>query len=1573
MRLSLPPISASPSSDDVNNAISLIRAELEVTSDPTKKALLHYEVALLFEQTRDDNAAAKELLLAVNTLSSLHEPLEHLIGLIERRRSYANLGKLLDRLGRIAESPAEIARAQLARGDFLADHRTNLAQAAEAYEQVTKQQPDHRLAWLSLHYLGARQSDAKLVEHALAARIAQASHRGYRDGLRLQLARFQALRGRHDLARATLEAAASPHSPMLYPALLQLERLVRSEDYASRAKVLEQQAEVLALGLADKGYASSHGIPVSHAQRTTVADVSLRAALNIALSHGTSARIVQALDRALDAGTDPLLVQRIAQYAEQGNAVAGSFSGLPAGEELSAAMFCERAFDLSTAPDDTVVQWVNKALSHDQKSVTARAIQLDASWARGSFAELALAYEDIARLAPTEAARTRHSLLAAACWTFSDEPSERARAMLTRAAPQGRLTSDLARFDATLASIRGDQTWRGDALQALLDGTTSPEQTTALLELTLRALQRRDFVEARQRLQTLSTNAEAAPLTALMLAFVPELTEDTPHGNELRIAAIERVAEWANTDVAAPLTQWAAHLRLSTEDADAARARLLTLHEKAPDQVGPALQLAANLVAADDAELAVRVLTQTANASEDDRTSTVLHYYAGILAWKASARETAVRCFEAGVARSTSTGDAHLLQWALRAAAPDDAKARRKLLSTASSKASEEDRVHALERFALEVGFGNQKAAATEALDSADEVSLDEVGEAVQLARALWTEAAHHQEALRHLEHQGQLGKELAACVAFYAAKSQPSPSAEELTARVTQWAKLGSPAANLEWLGVASTTGHPTDEAAALRAIASHLPPAERPSITAAASLIEFSSGQRPQLATDRLTSDTSLAELLVAAEVYGPTSDPNNRARVLDDLASRSEDEHAEQTVVTRLLAAYNYLADENFDAAARLFRLLAEEDPTDLSVWEGLVECARHQGDRETLAEALMHVGQQHSQALDAAAALREAAECFLDELGDEALGWSCLDQAVELDVSDPRAFDRLFRHVRKQAEHARVIDLCTRRLTVADSAKEIVKLHWERARAQRSLGLVNEALADLGNVRMLEPDHIGSRALASEIYISLEDFGNAATELSEIAALRNAPPEQRHLSALTAIDLYDNRLNDLPGALGVFEAVREVPGDLQPLIEHLVSACARRERWEDAVNLLEGLQVHGKSATDRAEAARLELAILRDELEQPERATRAVTTLLVERPGDPEAVDLILDGVFTEHKTSELLRDHLEGILSLAANEFDAEAAARLARIAEELDHLDLRLLSLAGLVVTGNSEGELMTELGQLLERCPPYPQMVIPPETRALLTSDFDTGPLLEILRLVAPHLPELLGPSLRTLGLGRKERKAAADATLVRDEISAWRGALSIGEVEVYLANRGGYEVLGIPDEKVPSLVIASDAHALDVRDRGSIAAWLFGLARGTSVALQRPTADVAALLVAACRVGGVSPESPPFALVPEFERLLSRELPRKTRRALEPLAKEVVATRQDPLTFAAGARETLDRVAAVACGDFSHVILTKAERASGIRNFDSHRREQLAALLRFCLSPTYLRIRDQLGLSAR
>lgn len=1577
MRLSLPPNSYPPTSEDVSSAVSHLRAELEATTDPSLRALLHYELGLLFEQLRDDNSAAKELLLAVNAQSALHEPLEHLIALIERRRSHVNLGKLLERLGRVAETPAEIVRAQVARGDFLTDHRTNLAQAAEAYEQVARMQPDYRLAWLSLHYLGARQSDAKLVESALNARIGQASHKGYRDALRLQLARFQALRGRHDLARATLEAAATPHSPVVYPALLQLEQLIRIEDHSTRAKVLEQQGELLALGIADAAYAFAHGIPSAHRERTLLADVSLRTALNLTLSGSPRSRIAQALSRASDAGADPLLIERIAHEAV-GSGVETSdiggldegLSSLPSADELSAARLVRKAVSLRTNLDDEAVALLGKAVSEDPNGLTARALQLEALWALRDFRTLGKVYEDIASHVTTESARTRCLLLAATCWSFSNEPSERARAALNGLAGSPENASAVAELSGVLAAVRGDELWRSEALTRVLEGPASGGQTAALLELTLRAIQRRDLSEARLRVQTLLQSSAAQPLAHLLTAFIPALTQGVAHGERARIAALEGLAPHAETGTSIALTQWAAHLRSQLGDGNVARSLLLELHAQHPTDVAVVLQLAPTLVGLNDPAAAVQALSETAAAISDPRAQRTLYFYAGVTAWTAKLRETAIGCFEAALgANGASPAASQLLQWALRAASPDDTSARRKLLTTGDSTSTDEDRgLLALERFALEVGFGNLKTAATEALDEADELSLDEVSEAIGLARALWPDAKHHLEALRHLQSQSPMAKELAACSAYYEARSAGNASADRLLALAESWSEQGSLAAALEWFGVAVNAGNPGAEVKARRALAAHLPSEARAALSASASLVEHLC----DLGVSNVEA-TSDAERLVTAEHQGPTTNPAQRGRALNALVGHWDAEHPEQALTVRLLSAYNFLADEDFTEAARLFREVVGVDPTELSAWEGLADCAREQLNHEELASALTRVGELQSDAKRAAAALREAAQCHLDVLDTPELGWRCLEQAVALDIAHGRAFERLFRHLRKQDEHQRVISLATRRLTVVEAAKDIARLHWDRARAHRSLGHFDEALSDLENVRLLEPDHVGARALASEIYISTGTYERAASELTELAKLPNAPAEQRRLSAITAIDLYDTKLGNLDGALEAFQLVRDVPGNLQPLLEHLVSACARQRRWQDAVRLLDDLQTHGSTGKARSDAARLHMAILRDELGQPEQAVNSVRTLLSELPGDPEAVDLVLEGVFTENETSELLTENLEGILARAASDLDAEAAARLAQVAEELDHLDLRLLSLSSLVLAGSPSRQVLDELDQLLERCAPYPQMVVPPETLDALTSPEDSGPLLEILKVVSPYLPELLGPSLRSLGLGRKERKAAADAIGVRSEVSAWTGALSLGEVELYLANRGGYEVTGIADEKQPSIVIASEARALDVRDRGLIAAWLFGLSRGTSVCLQRSPTEVAALLVAACRVGGAAPNVPPFALTPEFERLLARELPRRARRSLEGLAGEVIKQEQDPLLFAQGARDTLNRIAAVASGDFSHVILTESERITSTRNLDSHRQGQLAALLRFCLSPTYLQIREQLGLNAR
>jgi cellulose synthase operon protein C len=1569
MRISLSPLSGSPASEGIGHAVDTLRAELDACSHHTQKALLHYELALLFEQVRDDHSAAKELLLAVNGDSTLHEPLEHLIALMERRRSYVNLGKLLDRLGRIAHSKEQSVRAQLARGDYMVDQRADLVGALAAYEQASALSPDNSLVWLSLHYLGARQSDAKLVEAALTRRIELAHHRGYRDSLRLQLARFQAMRGRQDLARATVEAATSPHSPVLYPALLQLEQLgLKLEDYAPRAALLDQQAEVLSRGLEDADHARARGLPASHLDTSRLIDVTLRAIVNFEAAPAKGSRALDALDRAfLFAPHNRVLVRALQRLevdstpTKQERLLALAQTLDHAGpEELDASLWLDQAM-VAHGNDDIPLfkQFVAQALRHSPTSVVARALQLETYWANRDFADLALAYEQLGAQLPDSSSQAHAYLLAAVAHVLAAEPKERAIAALHSAAARGE--RKIEHWHTVLAHLHDDPQWAQEALrrQAHVGGAL---ETSARLVAVRQAVQEQDSQALNVHLEALSREPRSQRIALLLRATIP-----LSHTDEAaRIAALQSLSTLVDGELRLGLQRWVAEQKRQHGQAAMLQADLLALHEAAPSDTTTTLELVPLLLDADDPESAVRVLTATAQAHPTPETQQLFHSYAGIVAHRAGATDTALRSFTSA-SQGPSSGCLEPLRWALRASLPNDPATRRKVLDL--STPSQDDRtVVALERFALEVGFGNQKSAATDALSNVDDLSFDEVGEAIQLARALWTECPQHHDALRHLQTQGTLGRQLAAAATFYDKRAELGSSTETLLASVEEWAAHGSLAATLEWLGVALNAGDAQAETKARQALALELDAPLSVYSSAESTLVELFAGLSPQ----PMKPDNQAARL-VNAELSSPMTSPESRALALAGLVDVFEaDAGSNYDSTLRVMAAYNHLANQDFDAAKTSFEVLATDDPSDVVAWEGLVECARGLMSLKDEAHALLQVGTLHGDIVHAVAALRQAASYFLDHLNEPELGYQCLARAVELDISDTQAFARLLKHAKTELNHEQIITLASARLSVAESAKELTKLHWERARAYRALNNLDQALADLGNVAILDPEHVGAKALAGDIYISQQDFRSAANELSELALLPNAPLEQRRLGAITAIDLFEGKLFDIDSALELFSNLTEANLDLLPVAERLLSACVKAARWEETLVLSGYLSTNLPLPSGRAEAARLQLAVHRDELKQPDRALLSVKTLLTESPGDPEAVDILLDETFGRDTTQTLLHEHLDTILAFAARSTDVEDIARVARVAEELDDLELRLVALGAFVGRVGTEGDTLRELDQLLGHTAPYPSVTKPLDMSSLV-HELEHGPLIAILRLLAPHLPEVWGPTVSSLGLGRKERRNGSDAQAVRPYVSAWTTALGLRDFEFYLVPQRNEPIAAVAAPKEPAIIISGADRSLTPFERGRLAASIFGLVRGTYACLEHSATKVAALLSAACKIGGVVLDGPTFELTNDLERQLSRELPRRVRKDLEPFAELAAQQSAQPLTAVHAAQATLDRIAALASGDLSQALVTRDKLSAGFSELDADLQERFQQQSEFCLTPTYLHLRRELGLSAK
>jgi hypothetical protein len=93
---------------------------------------------------------------------------------------------------------------------------------------------------------------------------------------------------------------------------------------------------------------------------------------------------------------------------------------------------------------------------------------------------------------------------------------------------------------------------------------------------------------------------------------------------------------------------------------------------------------------------------------------------------------------------------------------------------------------------------------------------------------------------------------------------------------------------------------------------------------------------------------------------------------------------------------------------------------------------------------------------------------------------------------------------------------------------------------------------------------------------------------------------------------------------------------------------------------------------------------------------------------------------------------------------------------------------------------------------------------------------------------------------------------------------------------------------------------------------------------------------------------------------------------MPRRVRKVLPELAANVRNSGEDPLTFYRAATSSLDRMAAIAAGDVSWVLCGDAQ-SRGRVGASVEGQERARRLLSFVLSPSYLSLRDKLGMGVR
>src|SRR5262249_24824959 len=171
-----------------------------------------------------------------------------------------------------------------------------------------------------------------------------------------------------------------------------------------------------------------------------------------------------------------------------------------------------------------------------------------------------------------------------------------------------------------------------------------------------------------------------------------------------------------------------------------------------------------------------------------------------------------------------------------------------------------------------------------------------------------------------------------------------------------------------------------------------------------------------------------------------------------------------------------------------------------------------------------------------------------------------------------------------------------------------------------------------------------------------------------------------------------------------------------------------------------------------------------------------------------------------------------------------------------------------------------------------------------------------DDGPMAQLFHLLAPTLAEALGPSLTAAGVSKRDKVDPRSGLAVRNEIATWAGAFGIREFDLYVGGRDPLGGVGGPGAGPSLLTPAHGPAPLPPAPRGRVARELLALVRGSTITRWRDDTTIAAIVVAACNLAEVRVEAPPYAMLAEVERLMSKVIARKTRRVLPDVCRAIV-----------------------------------------------------------------------------
>jgi tetratricopeptide (TPR) repeat protein len=1566
--------------------VSRLRAEYSAQQDKGVQALLLHECGVIEETSGEEPVAARDYLAAFNADPQFREPLEALVRILSRRKSIKNLGKLLDALCRAAQTPDERARAFWERAAYLQAHEQNVGAAKELLLEAIADSPEDPALWLEIELCAAKENDVGGRLKALDARAQLAVDPTWKALLFIDLADLAASTG--DTARAydALASASALEGRAQFRTQVVLEQVAAKEDnLAELARALEGQAYLIEEAIEDPERGDALGVPRYMRRPEFAADAWFRAAgikRRLGDPHGAAGM----LDRAGQRLPESSVIARARLMSLEAQGEVDAAAGI-AKQQLeqgvvgpgAAALWLRLAEAAVAASDrDTAVDALRNALQFDKTSVLARTLEIDLLSDGKDPGGLAASLEAMAETLGEGVARGRALLTAAYVWGAQANDTGAARTALVQAGRSGVSAATLARVSRSIAALRSDAAWYEEATRALLAADVdAAEQPGLWLELGRSMLLRGDRAGAAEAFTKLATSEGGGAGNAWLGRALTAYAAALPGPHDDRTVKIPRTAEaieeLARVEgdplMARALWTVSALRRAQSGDDATALARLAELQQQTPGDPVVAVFLSELQRRSGDAHGAATTLSTCARESDDEDLAGALHMEAALLLWRAGAKAYAVEELDGAVGH-TPRAAATMLTWALRGAAPDTLDGRRRALEVAAEAGADPSYV-ALERFGLEVTLGEPDDAVA-ALETLETDAAGDLAAAASIARLVWPTALEGRpavdRALDFLEDRGREATAVARAERFRLARTIDQDRALSVT-RASSWAAADAKLyAALEWVGAALAAEDRESEVAARRVAATHFDGAARAALEASAAVVAHL--DQPTVPQGFVQSSEAPAQL-VNLELAPPGCDPRRRAAALHGLGTSLGDDAQLDALA---LAGWSDLAAGNPDEARQAFRAVTGVRATDVAAWEGVRAASEALGDHVQAALACAQLGSLCKDDARGAQFWEQCGVTLLEHTDAKDDAEIAFERSFERDAARDIAFDKLFRAVRARNEDDRLLAIIERRLEVSVDDMEIGKMYWERARVLRKKGDIDGALASLENVTMLEPDHVGALALLGEVYITKGAFADAAPALARLALNEQAPRQQRLMSGVAAVDIYEKKLGLAPKALEVLVGMHKAGLSTMAVRERLATVAARAGAWAEATAILEQLMNERDKREGRVEAARLAAAIWRDKLSAPGKAEGAVKKLLDESPDDGEAIDFVLATDFSAAFKQQMLGRAKQTLLAaLAQNPADDTRVLYLSKLASFFQEPGLRQATLGSLVALGKNTKSISEELLKIDGRVASQPAQRLDARGLAAIADPDDHGPVAELFGLMAETVALALGPTLGSLAVTKKDRVQERSAPL-RIAVVEWMGALGIeADFDLYVGGPNPRGVHGIAGEQ-PALVLGNAITTpFDAAARSAVAREVFALKRGITAVRTRDDNTIASLVAAACVEAGLNVPPPPYAVYGEVSRGVHKEISRKIRKAIPEVCQRIVQGGVDARLWAQVARRSIDRMAVLAAGDVSIVLAEQLGQPRDQLGGLVADNERARRLLQFVLSPSYLELRKTLGMGVR